>query len=138
MDRLKELVSTKTRSRRSIDWLGSAWTWIAGSPDATDWNQILASQDDIIENNNQQYRINEKLFNVSLEATTRINQLISRFNNIDKETESSSTENDVLNKVLIVKEEVNEMVRACQRARGGIVNSNLLDIIYLSECCGGD
>lgn len=127
MDRLKEIVSTKTKSRRSIDWLGSAWKWIAGSPDATDWNQILASQDDIIENNNQQYRINEKLFNVSLEATRRINQLISRFNNIDKETESSSTENDVLNKVLIVKEEVNEIVRACQMARGGIVNSNLLD-----------
>lgn len=133
IDRLKELAPTKRRSRRSIDWLGSAWKWIAGSPDATDWNQILSSQDDIIENNNQQYRINEKLFNVSLEATRRINLLITRFNNIDKETESSSTENDVLDKVLIVKEEVNEIVRACQMARGGIVNSNLLDKVEIEH-----
>lgn len=127
IERLDELRPTESRRRRSIDWLGSAWKWIAGSPDATDWNQILESQDDVIENNNQQYKINEKLFNVSLEATRRINLLVTRFNNIDRETESSGTENDVLNKVLIVKEEINEIIRACQMARGGIVNSNLLD-----------
>ena len=61
MQRLNELKPTKNRAKRTIDWLGSAWKWIAGSPDATDWNQILASQDDIIGNNNQQYKINERL-----------------------------------------------------------------------------
>lgn len=35
---LNELKGPETaRLKRSINWIGSAWKWIAGSPDATDW-----------------------------------------------------------------------------------------------------
>ena len=40
-----------TRTKRSIDWIGSAWKWIAGNPDASDWNLILDSQEKLIQNN---------------------------------------------------------------------------------------
>lgn len=127
IERLDELKPTESRSRRSIDWLGAAWKWIAGSPDAADWNQILKSQNEIIVNNNQQYKVNDRLLNISLETNRKLNQLISRFNNIDKETDLSLIEHDILHRTLIVKEEINEIIRACQMAKSGIVNSNLLD-----------
>ncbi|KAI8117681.1 hypothetical protein CVS40_10492 [Lucilia cuprina] len=51
-----------TRHKRSIDWVSSAWKWIAGNPDATDWNTILESHQKLIENNEQQYVVNKDLF----------------------------------------------------------------------------
>ena len=60
-ERLNELINVNKRLTRSIDWIGSAWKWIAGNPDAADWNNILKSQEDVIENNNEQYKINKEL-----------------------------------------------------------------------------
>lgn len=30
-----------TKTKSSINWILSAWKWIAGTPDATDWDELL-------------------------------------------------------------------------------------------------
>lgn len=126
-ERLDELQHIKHRNARSIDWLGSAWKWLAGSPDAADWNQILQSQGEVIENSNQQYKINKNLFGITHEAIEKVNQIITRLNSINKNENLPNLEYDSLNKILILKEQINEIIRGCQMAKSGIVNSNLLD-----------
>lgn len=54
--------------------------------------------------------------------------MIERFNSGIKDTISGRLEQDILNEVLVIKEEINEIVRACQMAKNGLVNTNLLDI----------
>lgn len=126
-DRLGELKDARTRRPRSINWIGSAWKWLAGTPDATDWGNLLETQTDIVQNNNEQYKINKSLMDTTREITDRINKVIGRFNSVVQEGETDKLKHDLLNKVLILKEGVNEIVRACQMAKNGIVNSNLLD-----------
>lgn len=120
---LRELQGQPPRAKRSINWIGSAWKWIAGSPDATDWDQILKSQDRIIENNNEQYKINTAI-------TNKIQKLLNQHNEILLHLEDNTNgtfQQLMFNRLQIVKEEVKEIVRAAQLAKGGIINSNLLD-----------
>lgn len=126
-DRLTLLRSSTHRRTRSIDWIGSAWKWVAGNPDAGDWNKILQSEQKIIENNNHQYKINEALIGVTRNITEKMNWIISKFNNQIERTDAERIEQDILHQILILKDEVNEIIRACQMARNGIVNTNLLD-----------
>lgn len=120
---LGELQDQSSRAKRSINWIGSAWKWIAGSPDATDWDEILKSQDRIIENNNEQYRINTAI-------TNKIQKLLDQHNEILLHLDDNTHEvfqQMMFNRLQIVKEEVKEIIRATQLAKGGIINSNLLD-----------
>lgn len=55
---LEMLANNRKKRKRSIDWIGSAWKWLAGSPDAADWDKVLKSEQNIVENNNRQYIIN--------------------------------------------------------------------------------
>lgn len=127
-DRINLLRAKPSRMPRSIDWIGSAWKWVAGNPDAADWNKILQSEQDITDNNNHQYKINDKLFGITQEITQKINWVIDRFNKGVKDTISGRFEQDILNEILVIKGEVNEIVRACQVAKNGIINTNLLDV----------
>jgi len=129
-ERIKDLGGRvhKSRSARSIDWLGSAWKWLAGSPDAIDWNNIVTSQNKVIEDNNHQYYINRQIFNITQEVVQRINEIVSRFNSVVREDEVEQLEGNILTNVQILKEEVAEIVRACQLAKAEIVNSNLLNV----------
>lgn len=126
-DRLKLLKGKPERRARSIDWLGSAWKWIAGSPDATDWNKILQSEQSIVNNNNHQYKVNSELFGVIGDITSKTNWLIDQFKNGVKGPKTGEYVQDLTNRVLIVKDEINEVVRACQLAKSGLVNTNLLN-----------
>lgn len=126
--RLTELKDAKMRRTRSINWIGSAWKWIGGSPDASDWDKLLERQTDIEENNNRQYTINKRLFDATQEVADKLNKAIEGYNNSIQRQETDKVRQDLLNKVLILKEGVNEIIRACQMAKNGIVNSNLLDL----------
>lgn len=111
-----------SRAQRSINWIGSAWKWIAGSPDATDWDQIMTSQNQIINNNNQQYRINKGLTNTTQQLLAEYNKIIDHLHD-----ESEEKFHQVLfNRLTILKDEIYEIVRAVQLAKGNIVNTNLL------------
>ncbi len=60
-----ELILTQlipTRSKRGINELGTVWKWLAGTPDHDDFIKIQNKINDLIENNNQQFIINSKLF----------------------------------------------------------------------------
>lgn len=126
-ERLNELTNVKRRTPRSIDWIGSAWKWVAGSPDSTDWNNILRSQENIIENNNEQYKINKELQQTTNQVAKKINEIITRLNNITSGKDYTLIEQSTINEIIILRDEINEIVRACQLAKSGIVNTNLLD-----------
>ncbi|XP_041674334.1 uncharacterized protein LOC121530047 [Drosophila eugracilis] len=95
---ISRMVGAPTRRQRSIDWLGSAWKWVAGSPDKSDWNAILKEEDSLARNNNQQIRINTKLWGLPRD---------------DGRSPQSNY--------------INEMLRASQLGKTGVVNTNLLD-----------
>lgn len=72
---LHELKGRKPREARSINWIGSVWKWLAGNPDAVDWDTVLRNKQSIEENNKQQYKINRKLFEVTHKVIGRFNKL---------------------------------------------------------------
>ena len=53
------------KSRRAINWLGSAWKWVASSPDGDAWDKILHSEAELIESNNHHYKINQELLRLT-------------------------------------------------------------------------
>nr|AAL90090.1 AT17684p [Drosophila melanogaster] len=67
---VNRIASAPVRKPCSINWLGSAWKWIAGNPDAADWNTILATQKVPLKNSDQQLRINSRLFDATHESIT--------------------------------------------------------------------
>ncbi|XP_043865322.1 uncharacterized protein LOC122757425 [Drosophila mojavensis] len=115
---------SRVRKVRSIEWLGSAWKWIAGSPDASDWNAILNVRDNLVENSNQQYKINDQLFETSRKSLEALNSMIEKVNTIDSNDQAATI---VLHKTMLLESQVGELSRACQFAKAGLVNSNLLD-----------
>lgn len=123
-----ETIKGIVRNKRSIDWIGSAWKWIAGNPDATDWNKILESQQEIIENNEQQYIVNKEVIGTTNDLVKKMNNFINRFNNKISQTESGEILHAALSQIVAIKEDIDEVVRACQLAKAGIINTNLLNM----------
>ena len=52
------------------------------SPDATDWDLILKSQKEVMTNN--QYIINEQIFNITRSSVDEVNEIITYDNEICK------------------------------------------------------
>lgn len=75
---LGELTHGNRRQARSINWIGSAWKWLAGNPDASDWDDILRSQCDIVTNNDEQYKLHRDLQQKSDQAIQKVNEMIER------------------------------------------------------------
>lgn len=122
MESLKKLRGTSSRmQKRSINWIGSAWKWLAGSPDATDWDNILKSQNELIDNNNRQYKINREVMKVTNEVIGNYNLILKEIKGMDQHLEQIT-----FNKLGIIKEPLNEIVLAAEIAKRGIVNTNLL------------
>ncbi|XP_046807886.1 uncharacterized protein LOC124420092 [Lucilia cuprina] len=131
--RLCELENIHERRPRSINWIGSAWKWIAGSPDAIDWDNILQRQDKIVANNNNQYIINEQIFNISQASIGKLNEIVSYTNSINKRMDSENMEIFLSNKIHVLKEQISEIVRVSQMAKTSIVNTNLLDQLEIEK-----
>lgn len=123
---LQELGYT-SKQKRSIDWIGSAWKWIAGNPDATDWNSVLSSQDAIIRNNNEQYKVNENILNSTRDVIRKTNELVDSINQISSGRKNDLIGQNTLNQIVVLKDVLKEIIRACQLAKNGIINTNLLD-----------
>lgn len=97
---------------------------MAGSPDASDWSAILKEQDTEAKNNNQQIRINTRLFDATHEMVGNINNIISKVNSMEGDLQATTT---ILHKAIILAGQAKEIARACQLAKTGVVNTNLLD-----------
>ena len=94
-----------TRHKRSIDAVGSAWKWIAGSPDAKDLKIISTSINQLTDGNNEQISINQQIDHQLSRMTQRMNE-ISQIANIsinttrELETLKLITNIDTINNVL--------------------------------------
>lgn len=130
---LKELQGHGPRHPRAINWLGSAWKWLAGSPDADDWDKLLSSHNQILTNNNLQYKINSNLFKATEEALSKVSLALTTSNKIDEEIEAERFIQNILHKLAILRDQVGEICRACELAKNQIVNVNLLDWSEISQ-----
>jgi len=82
------------------------------------------SQDNVIKNSNQQIRINTRLFDVPHDSLRKLEDVVTRVNAIDGDVHVATV---LLHKAMILVNQVNEITRACQLAKTGVVNTNLLD-----------
>ena len=131
--RLVELKGITNRKKISIDWNGSAWKLVAGNPDANDCDEVLKTRNAIITNNNESNKINTHLLNATNEVVQRTNELVSRMNEICKGNEAEFIGRGTINQVLVLKDAINDMIRPCQMAKSGIVNTNLLERTEIAE-----
>lgn len=116
-------VKNSTRSKRSINWIGSAWKWIAGNPDATDWDNILSRTDSVINNSNKQYTINKYLMKTTNDLLDDYNKVVAEENTKDTTRQAQI----LFNKLGLIKDEIAQIVMASQLAKQGIVHSQILN-----------
>lgn len=121
LDQLR--VRSPHKNKRSINWIGSAWKWLAGNPDATDWDKILAKTNDLTGNNNKQYTINQYLIRTTNEILDGYNRVVAEINT----NKTDVFEQTLFNKLGLIKDEISQIVMATQLAKKGIVHSQLLN-----------
>ncbi|XP_017486442.1 PREDICTED: SWI5-dependent HO expression protein 3-like [Rhagoletis zephyria] len=125
---LDELKGPKPkRPKRSINWIVPAWKWIAGTPDALDWDEVLRSQDASVTNNNLQYKVNSEIFKKTQELLQAVNGIATATNPILGRNNLAKASQEIEHKVATLNDDVNELIQACQMAKAGVVNSNLLN-----------
>lgn len=112
------------RAKRSLNFIGSAWKWIAGNPDHEDFVMIQEKINNVLKNNNKQVVINE-LYN------ERINNITEVANKIFELAKDGSMLNAHLvlsmqYKLKLIKEELINIGYAIHWAKSGIVNSRML------------
>lgn len=121
----------KPRPRRSLNFLGTTWKWIAGTPDHDDHKIVTDEIEELLVNNNQQKIINK-------ESIIKINQLTNVTNTILKLVRSNEIskleiEQSIYFRLNIIKDEIVNIEYALQWAKAGIANSFILSEEDLSE-----
>lgn len=112
------------RNPRSLNFLGSAWKWLAGSPDHDDF-QILKSQSyRLLKNSNKQVVINQAY-------TKRINKLTNVTNEVMNLLRSNTVLKnqytlDLKYKLDVIKEELTNIEYALLWAKNDVVSSFIL------------
>lgn len=112
------------RKKRSLNFLGSTWKWIAGTPDHDDFVMIKKKVNNLLENSNKQVVINN-LYNNRLNNITKITNAI---------LESIRTNNIIDNqaifklqyKIKLLKEEIINIKYSIHWAKLGMINSFLV------------
>lgn len=112
------------KRKRSLNFIGSAWKWIAGNPDHDDLILMTDRIDNIVENNNNQVIINQahndrinKLTNV----TNEILNMIRRDRSFEIELVLS-----LQYKLKLIKEEITNTIYAIELAKSNTISSNIL------------
>lgn len=76
IDQARDMLhNLKPKSKRSLDFIGTAWKWIAGSPDHEDFATIKEKVNNVLINNNKQMVINSLHNNRINNITRMINQI---------------------------------------------------------------
>lgn len=118
------------KTKRSLNFIGSAWKWIAGNPDHDDFELASTKINQVIENNNKQVLINEQ-HNERINNITKVtNEIINMIkkDSLFEQTLILSTQY----KIKIIKEELLHIIQSIQLAKSNIVNSNILSKNELS------
>lgn len=112
------------KSKRSLDFIGSTWKWIAGNPDHEDFEVIKSKINNVLENNNKQVIINQ-LYNERINNITKMANMIT--NMIRKENKlSDQLALNIQYKLRLIKEEIINIKYAIHWAKAGIINSLIL------------
>lgn len=127
-DHLRRL---KPKRKRSINIIGTAFKWIAGTPDHDDHQIVTDKINGLLVNNELQRIINK-------DALEKINILTNTTNAILKTVQSleevrKTMEETIASKIKIIKEEINNIEYALEWAKVGVVNSFLLSEKEIEE-----
>lgn len=112
------------KTKRSLDFIGSAWKWIAGNPDHEDFLTIKLKMNNLLENNNNQLIINKLLTDRINNITTITNKIIKLAKN-DNESKQEFI-NSIQYKLKLIKEELLNINLAISFAKSGIINTMML------------
>jgi hypothetical protein len=121
------LSNIKPREKRSLDFLGSTWKWIAGSPDHHDLNIITEKINNVLENNNHQVVINKNLID-------RINKISQIQNEIVTKSRSiTNTIPDLYFELQFIDNEIENILYAIHWSKQNIINPVILDQHEIKE-----
>ena len=134
MDHIKALQVTH-RFARSIDFLGSALKFVAGTPDHSDLELLSTTQNYLVENNNKQKIINNEFQEKINEITNEINKLREFFTaentvNIEKERTIFFLLQNRNNKII---ENLKTITLSIIMAKSNIINQLLLNNLELKH-----
>lgn len=123
------------RHVRSIDFLGSALKFVAGTPDHDDYTMLLTKQNILIENNNKQTKINSALQDRINQLTDQINNINSRFsgNNVINLIEKIPLFEYLANRNNMIINYLNNLVLSIVLAKSNLINPLILDDIDIEN-----
>jgi len=125
--------SLKVRNikKRHIDLIGSAWKWLAGSPDSRDFEIIQEKINSALTNNNNQVilnrLINEKINKITLANRNLINSL--KYEG-DAQRDTSTT---LMFQIQMLEEVILNLNQAIQWAKADISNPQILGDEEINE-----
>lgn len=131
--RIKKLYSTlyglkpqQTHRHRRWDSIGTAWKWIAGSPDAQDLHIINSTMNEIIKQNNHQYRINQNINDRIMQLTQTVNQIASSLNNNNKANMDALDSITTMLNIDVINELLDNIQEAITLSKISITNNKIL------------
>lgn len=123
---LAQVKPLNSKRVRRWDALGKAWKWMAGSPDSDDLKNINSSINHLVDNNNDQVEINEKLEKTLTNLTIYLNDISlldsQNFNEISKELDSLK----IMFHLDLINDEIEAIRNAIIFSKLNILNNKLL------------
>lgn len=132
--RLLQTLRVNRRHARSLDFIGSALKFIAGTPDHADFDLLLTKEDMLVQNSNRQTNINSALQDKINELTERINELQRTYN-----MPNVIGEDELILLVLIAARNgdviffLNKLALVITLAKANIVNPIILDNVEITH-----
>nr|XP_029712368.1 uncharacterized protein LOC115257126 [Aedes albopictus] len=131
--RIKKLYATlyglkpqQARRHRRWDSLGTAWKWIAGSPDAQDLHIINSTMNELINQNNHQYKINDNINNRITQLTITVNQIANSLNSKNKANLDALDAVTTMLNVDVINELLDNIQEAITLSKISISNNKIL------------
>ncbi|XP_041776420.1 uncharacterized protein LOC121595976 [Anopheles merus] len=131
LEKLNATISKiRPRRLRTKRWnsIGTAWKWIAGSPDAEDLTIINTTLNSLILQNNEQLLINNGLSRRFQETTHIANHVIDLQNRIQREHQTEIQQIIKIANLDALQAHIKTLQEAILAAKHGIPNSELLSI----------
>lgn len=118
------------RQIRSLDILGTAWKWLAGTPDHDDFQLIDDRTNNLIRNNDRQVTINKLTMNRLDEVSKITNKLLNTIQSTDIYEKQIII--GIERKLKIIKEELVQIDYSIQWTKANIVNSFILSNLEMN------
>ncbi|XP_053686413.1 uncharacterized protein LOC128735956 [Sabethes cyaneus] len=114
------------------DSLGTGWKYISGSPDADDLRLVNATINTIIDQENNQIKINSGLDVRIRNITYSINSLISRYNDLSSDVNERFSSINLLLNIDELTQQIETIGEAITLARWNIPSSRLISLKELT------